>query len=234
MIAAVINGAVIIVGALTGLFLGKRIPSRITETLTQMLALCVGVMGIMDAIQTGSIIHVMICLILGTVIGELLQIERGVDHMGARLRARFDKNSGSESTFTEGFLTASLLFCVGSMAILGSFDAGIRQDYSKILTKSLIDGVTAIGLAATLGSGVLFSGVMVLVYQGLLTLLSGVLAQYMDALIITEMSAVGGVMLIGMALNMLFPKQHIRLGNVIPAIFLPIVYFPLLQALGWA
>jgi Uncharacterized membrane protein, possible Na+ channel or pump len=233
MFAAIFNGGIIIAGALIGCFAGKHIPKRITESLHKALALCVGVIGIMGAVTTSDIIHAMICLIIGTIIGELMHIERGIDRLGNRLRERFDRHSDRENNlFAEGFLSASLLFCVGSMAILGSFDAGIRHDYSTIMAKSLIDGVTAVGLAATLGMGVTFSGVMVLVYQGLLTILAGFLSRYMDMIVITEMKAVGGILLMGMSLNMLFPKQHIRLGNMIPAIFFPIVYFPVIRMIG--
>ena len=133
---------------------------------------------------------------------------------------------GAEATFTEGFVSASLIFCVGAMAIVGSLDAGLRGEYSTILTKSLIDGITATVLASTLGIGVAFSGLAVFLYQGLITLLAGFLQPLLSELIITEMSAVGGLLIFAIGLNMQ-GMTKIRVGNLLPAIFMPMVYIPL-------
>lgn len=232
MIAAFVNGGTVIVAGLLGTVLGRFIPVRITESLTKALALCVIVIGIMGAVPTENILHPMICLVIGTVCGELIQIERGVDRLGIKLEKRFSKYNGGEGKFVEGFLSSTLLFVVGSMAILGSFDAGIRHDYSVIFAKTIIDGITALSLASAMGIGVMFSGFMVLLYQGALTLLAGFLSQFMDATVLAGMSSVGGIMLIGTGINMLFPSQHIRLANMLPSMFVPIIYFPILRALG--
>lgn len=232
MIATVINAAGIVIGGLLGLLLGKRFPQRITESLMHVFGLCTMTIGIMGALQTENIIHVLICMILGTVIGELLRIEKRIDNLGGKLEARFAKE-GKGGSFTTGFLTATLLYCVGSMAIMGSLEAGIQKDYTMLFTKTLMDSVTAIGLAATLGVGVLFSALPLLVYQGAITLASGVLAPLLSATVVTEMGAIGGVLLIGMGINMLFDRK-IRLSNMLPGIFLPMAYFPLLAAVGMA
>ena len=162
------------------------------------------------------------------IIGELLKIEQRLDSLGDWLKARVAKKGGGR--FTEGFVTASLLFCVGSMAIMGSFDAGLRADYTTIFTKSALDTVMAVTFGATMGIGVMFSGLTILVYQGALTLLAGVLEPLLSAVVVTEMSAVGGIMLMATALNILgLPKERIKVGNMLPALFVPVLYFAVLN-----
>ena len=147
-----------------------------------------------------------------------------MDKAGNWLKAKVAENGGNR--FTEGFVTASLLFCVGSMAVMGSFDAGLRGNYDTILAKSALDCVMAVTFSATMGIGVAFSALTVLVYQGALTLLAGAVEPLLTPQIITEMSAVGGIMLIATGLNILeLPKTRLRVGNMLPALFLPIIWF---------
>ena len=143
--------------------------------------------------------------------------------MGDALKRRV---KGAEASFTQGFVSASLIFCVGAMAIVGSLDAGLRGEYSTILTKSLIDGITATMLASTLGLGVIFSAVAVFVYQGAITLLAGLLQPLLTEAIITEMSAVGGLLIFAIGLNMQGITK-IRVGNLLPAILVPLAYIPI-------
>jgi len=146
--------------------------------------------------------------------------------MGNFLKSK-TKRLSEGSRFTEGFVTATILFCVGSMAIMGSLEAGINGDYTIILSKSILDGLTSISFAAAMGAGVMFSAGIILIYQGGLTLLASALAPVLSAEVVTEMSAVGGVLLIGIAINMLdLGKNKIRAANMLPAIFLPIAYMP--------
>ena len=162
--------------------------------------------------------------VIGSVIGEALKIEHRLDVLGDWLKSKVAKKGAGR--FTEGFVTASLLFCVGSMAIMGSFDAGLRGDYSTIFAKSALDGVMAVTFAATMGVGVLFSSAAVLIYQGALTLLAGLVEPFLSAAVVTEMSAVGGVMLIGTGMNILgLTKERIKVGNMLPALVLPAVWF---------
>ena len=224
MIAAVVNAAVVVLGGLLGLLLGGRLKEEHTKTIVNALGICTMVIGITGAICTTNILIVILCLVVGTVIGELLQIERRLDVMGDWLKSKVARKGAGR--FTEGFVTASLLFCVGSMAIMGSFDAGLRGDYSTIFAKSTLDGVMAVTFAAAMGVGVLFSAGAVLVYQGALTLLAGVVEPFLSAAAVTEMSAVGGVMLIATGMNILsLPKERIKVGNMLPGLFLPIVWF---------
>lgn len=224
MIAAVVNAVVVLLGGLLGLTLGGRLQERHTKTIVQGLGICTIVIGIMSAITTSNILIVIICLVIGTILGELLKIEQRLDALGDWLKARVAKNGGGR--FTEGFVTASLLFCVGSMAIMGSFDAGLRGDYNTIFAKSALDAVMAVTFAATMGVGVLFSGATVLIYQGALTLLAGVVEPLLSVSVVTEMSAVGGVMLIATGMNIMgLTKERIRVGNMLPAMFLPVFWF---------
>ena len=151
MIAAVVNAVVVILGGLLGLLFGGKLKEVHTETIVNALGICTMVIGITSAITTSNILIVIICLVIGTILGELLKIEHRLDTLGDWLKSKVSKNGGGR--FTEGFVTASLLFCVGSMAIMGSFDAGLRGDYNTIFAKSALDCVMAVTFAATMGVG---------------------------------------------------------------------------------
>ena len=224
MIAVLVNAAVVILGGLLGMLLGKRLKTEYTKTVIAALGICTMVIGITGAIGTSNILIAIVCLVVGTVVGELLKLEARLDGAGDWLKAKVAKNGNSR--FTEGFVTASLLFCVGSMSIMGSFDAGLRGNYNTIFAKSVMDGIMALTFGATMGAGVLFSAVTILVYQGALTLLAGVIEPLLAPQVITEMSAVGGVMLIATGINILsLGKERIKVGNMLPALLLPAVWF---------
>lgn len=225
MIAQVINGVAILIGALIGNKVRGGISDRFRSILMQAMALAVMLIGLLGAVKTTDALTVVICLAIGAVIGEGINIEKRLEGLGDGIKRRL---KGAEATFTEGFVSASLIFCVGAMAIVGSLDAGLRSEYSTILTKSLIDGITATVLASTLGIGVAFSGLAVLIYQGAITLLAGLLQPLLTDLIITEMSAVGGLLIFAIGLNMQ-GMTKIRVGNLLPAIFVPMVYILLYQ-----
>ena len=228
MLAVVINAALVLVGSVIGLLLKSKISEKLTKSLMHGLALCVMVIGIMSAIKTQDILCVIICMVVGILIGEFLRIEDRLDGLGKIVKSKFVRKGDSESRFVEGFMTTTLLFCVGSMAITGSMEAGINQNYSIIISKSVIDAVTSISFAATMGIGVCFSSLGVFVYQGLLTVLFILVGPFISAEAINEMSAVGGLAIIAISLNMLdvLPAK-IRSGNMLPAIFLPLAYIPL-------
>ena len=167
---------------------------------------------------------------LGTVIGELLHIDDGIEGAGDFIKSKLLKGRVGESRFTEGFVTACIVFCVGSMTIMGSFEAGINGDNSIIYAKSALDFVSSMMFAAAMGVGVPFAALFVLVFQGALTLLAGALAPVLAPAVVTEMSAVGGVILIGMGINMLeLREERIKIANMLPAVFLPIAYVPLAE-----
>ena len=223
MIAQVVNALAIAVGALVGNKLRGGISERFRSILMQAMALAVMLIGIAGAVKTTDALIVVISLAIGALVGEGINIEKRLEQVGDALKRRV---KGAEASFTQGFVSASLIFCVGAMAIVGSLDAGLRGEYSTILTKSLIDGITAAMLASTLGLGVIFSAAAVFVYQGAITLLAGLLQPLLTEAIITEMSAVGGLLIFAIGLNMQGITK-IRVGNLLPAILVPLAYIPI-------
>ncbi len=228
MIATLVNCALVILGSLLGILLRHRISERLTTTIVQGLSLCVMTIGLASAMKTQNMLCMIVCMVGGVLMGEGARIEDRLDSLGSFLQRKLIKSDGEGSRFTEGFVTASVLFCVGAMAVNGAIAAGTVGDYSILITKGVIDGVTAISFAAAMGIGVAFSSVPILLYQGGLTLLASILARYLSPALILEMSAVGGVIIMGIGLNMLgLSQKRIKVGNMLPAIFLPIAYLPL-------
>jgi len=232
MIAVFVNMATVLMGSLLGILLKNRLRQSLQDALMKALALCTVLIGVSSAIGTQDVLCVIICMVLGTLFGELLRIDDGIEHAGDWIKGKLFKNGGGESRFTEGFVSACILFCIGSMTIVGSLEAGINHNYSIIYAKSTLDFVSSMAFGAAMGFGVTCSVVFILLFQGGLTLLSGLLAPVLSTGTVTEMSAVGGVILMGMAINMLgLGKERIRVANMLPAIFLPIAYFPLVSLL---
>jgi uncharacterized membrane protein YqgA involved in biofilm formation len=228
MIATIINCALVLLGSIIGILCKNRISASFAAILTHALGLCVLGIGISSMLETQDTLCVIICMVLGTLLGEGLHIEERLDGVGELLRRKLIRDEGGGSRFTEGFVNATVLFCVGAMAINGSLAAGLRQDYSIIISKGVIDGVTSITFAAAMGVGVAFSALPILLYQGGLTLLAQVAGPHLGPDVITEMSAVGGTIIVGIAINMLgLGKGKIKVGNMLPAIFLPLAYVPL-------
>lgn len=232
MIATIINAGLVLIGSLIGLLFKKHISDRFSKVVTQALALCVAAIGISMAVKSNDMLCVIICMVIGVLAGEALKIEERLDGAGEFLRRKLVKDGGN-SRFTEGFVTATLLYCVGAMAITGSIEAGLNHNYSIIVSKGVIDGVTSITFAATMGIGVAFSIIPLIIYQGVITLLAAVVGPYLSLEVITEMSAVGGLAIVGIAINMLnIPNLKIKVGSMLPAIFLPIAYVPLVEWLS--
>lgn len=224
MLATIVNAVVVILGGLVGLLLGKRLKDEYISTIVVGLGICGMVIGIENAIGTEDILVVICSLVIGSLSGELLKIEEKLDCAGEILKRKVAR--GGNSRFTEGFVTASLLFCVGSMSVLGSFDAGVRGDYTMIFAKSALDCVMSMAFAVTMGVGVLFSSVTILLYQGALTLLAGVIEPMLSPAAIREMNAVGGIMLIATSLNVTgLTKNRIRVGNMLPALIIPAIWY---------
>ena len=228
MVAVLVNVGAVLLGSVIGLVFRNKINEKFTKAVISALALITIPIGLGSALKTSDIMCIIICLSLGTILGELIRIDDGIEFAGNFIKTKFVKDTNNESTFTEGFLTSCIVFCVGSMTIMGSFEAGINGDNSIIFAKSALDLVSAVMFAAAMGHGVPFSALFVLIFQGSLTMLAGFLAPYLSALVVTEMSAVGGVILIGMGINMLeLPPKRIKIANMLPGIFLPIAYVPL-------
>jgi uncharacterized membrane protein YqgA involved in biofilm formation len=232
VLGTIINVVLVLAGSILGLIFKNRISTRFASGLNYALGLCVLGIGISSMIKTNDTLCVIVCMVVGTLAGEALNIERRMDGIGEVLRRKMIKGEGN-NRFVEGFVTASVLFCVGAMAINGSLEAGMSQKYDILISKAVIDGVTSITFAAAMGVGVAFSVIPILIYEGGMTLLFSVVGQGIAPAVVAEMSAVGGTIIVGIGINMLgMTKEKIRVGNMLPAIFLPLLYLPLSQWLS--
>lgn len=233
MIGTIVNSAAIVLGGLIGSLFGEKIGERYTKPLLTAMAFVVAIIGIQGAIGTSSILIVVICMVVGLVVGIALRLDDRINGLGDKIKDRLAGTKICKGQFSDAIVTSSLIFCVGSMAILGSIQAGLNKDYSTLFAKAVIDGVSAIAFSAALGPGVILSAIPVFIIQGAITLLAGVAEPYLTSEIITEMSAVGGPVFLAMSVNMLELRQErIKIGDMIPAILMPIVYFPVAELLG--
>ena len=221
MLGTVVNVCAILLGSALGLLLRKGLPQRLRDTVMQGLGLCVILIGLSGAIGTADTMCVIISIVVGGLVGAAVNIEKRLENLGNLAQRKLPRGGDG---FARGFVTASLVYCVGAMAIMGALDSGLKGDHATLIAKSALDGISA----STLGPGVAFSALAVLVYHGAITLMAGWLKPLLTDAIVTEMSAVGGLLIVGIGLNMLYDK-HIAVGNLLPAIFVPMVYFPLIS-----
>ena len=227
------NCAAVIVGAIIGTLCGNRIPKKLTDAIMSCIALVTMIIGVQSAIGTSDIMIVMICLSLGTVVGVALRLDDRMNGAAAYLKDRLSSTPFGKGRFAEGFVTTSLLFCIGAMAVVGSIQAGLEHNYKILYAKSAIDFISAIVYSAALGPGVLFSAVSILVIQGSIALLAGIVSPLLGPQVVAEMSAVGGAMFIGMGLNLLnATPERIKIGDMLPGILLPIIYFPIVDLIS--
>ncbi|MBI5935229.1 MAG: DUF554 domain-containing protein [Chloroflexi bacterium] len=234
MTGTLLNIATVIVGGLIGLLFGARIPERFKSTVIAGMGLFTFAMGSQMFLKTENPLIVLGALLIGALLGEWTRIEDGLHNLGAILEKRFARDDSAEGSakFIRGFLTASLLFCVGPMTILGSLQDGLTGDYELLAVKSVLDGFAAMAFASTLGMGVLFSSVIILVYQGGLSLLAGSLSPIINDAMMAEMTATGGVLLMGLAVSSLLEIKKIRVGNFLPALLLAPMIVWLVEALS--
>ncbi len=233
MIAALINAIEIVIGGTLGTLFRGRISDRFTNTLMAAMGLVIIGLGVQGAVCSNNTLCVVVSMALGAIIGELLHIDRFLDGVGDKAMNQFKDKKFADGQFSEGFINASVLFVTGAMAILGSIEAGINQNYSILITKTVIDTVVAVTMSSAMGVGVVFSFAPVLIWEGLLTLLAGAVSPLLGAEVITELSAVGGVVFIGMGINMTgITDRKINISNLIPALIIPIIYMPFSSWLG--
>ena len=225
MIGTLINTVAILLGTAIGLLARKRLNDRLKDTVVQGEGLCVILIGLTSALKTADTMCVIICIVVGGLIGSAVNIELRLNQLGGMLEKRFAAGQ-QEGSVAKGFVSASLIYCVGAMAIVGAMDSGLRGDHSTLIAKAILDGVFSIFFAGSLGIGVGLSALAVLVYQGLIAILAGWLEPLLTEAIIAEMGAVGGLLIVGIGLNMIYDK-HIPVGNMLPAIFLPMLYLPI-------
>lgn len=223
MIATIINTITVMIGSCIGLFLKKGISKKVTDAMMKALGLCVLFIGIQGALVGEKTLVTIISMVLGVFIGESIDLDSKLNALTNKLQNKFaKKHSDDTMNLSEAIISASVLFCVGSMTIVGCLNAGFNKDYSLLLTKSALDFCSSIIFASTMGFGVLLSAVVVLLYQGGLTLLAIWVAPFLTTAIINEMTCVGCLIVIGSGFNLL-GITNLKLMNYIPATFLPII-----------
>ncbi|MER1958647.1 MAG: DUF554 domain-containing protein [Solibacillus sp.] len=221
LLGSFLNALFIIIGAFVGR-LFKNIPESMQQTVMVIIGLVVAVLGIQMGLESDNFIIIVVSLVIGTVIGEWLDLEGKFNRFGLWVESLFGTRA-QKGTIAQGFVTASLIFVIGSMAIIGALDSGLRNDHNVLITKGIIDGFMAIILASTLGIGVMLSAVPVFLYQGTIAVFAGVISTYIPAealdLFIKEMTATGGVMILAIGLN-IAGLTKIRIANLLPAIII--------------
>ncbi|MDO4739051.1 MAG: DUF554 domain-containing protein [Eubacteriales bacterium] len=229
MLGVFANPICVIIGAIVGVLLKGGIPERVRMILMQGIGLCVLLIGISGAVETANVMVVILSMVAGSVTGELLRIDDRLNAFGDWAQKKIARPG--DSSFGQGFVSATLLFCVGSMAVVGALEAGLNNDPTILLAKTALDTVTSVVFASMLGIGVAFSAIPLLVYQGGMALLAGVLGPLMSEALIAEMSAVGSLLILALGLNMLglTNERPIRVGNLLPSIFMPIAMLPLVE-----
>ena len=220
--ATLINAAAVLLGGSIGLLLRGRVPAKFSENILRAIALCVCVIGISSALK-GDPMLLVISLALGAFVGELLHIEDGLNRLGLWMQNTLSRKDEG-STFAEGFVVSTLLFCVGAMAVVGSIESGLGGDRSIIFTKSIMDGVSSMILASSLGLGVLFSAIVILIYQGGIEFFAQYLQNVLTVAAIEQISAAGGVMILAIGLNMLL-NAKIKAANLLPGLVFAAVYY---------
>ncbi len=216
MTGTLINVFTVLLGGSLGLFLGGRLPERLKSTVIAGLGLFTTALGLQMFLKSENALIVLGGLLIGSLLGEWWHIEEGLRNLGTFLEARFAR--GSSSQFVRGFLTTSLLFCIGPMTILGAIQDGLTGDYRLLAVKAVMDGFAALAFASSLGLGVLFSALTVLIYQGAISLLAAQLNTLLTPAMMNEMTATGGVILLGLAISSLLEIKPIRTGNFLPAL----------------
>ena len=221
MVGVLVNVVAILIGGSIGLIFKKGLNEKILKLMLQGIGLSVIVIGISGELMSENLLLLVISLVLGGIVGGLLKIEHNLDKLGSSIEEKF--SIGSEGGFAEGFVVATLVYCIGAMAIVGSIEAGVSGNNETLYIKAILDGISAIVFAATLGYGVLFSGISVLIYQGSIVLLGVQLESFLTDETINEISAVGGVLIMGIGITMLEIKK-IHVGDLLPAVLIPVIW----------
>ena len=220
MTGTFVNFLAIIIGSVLGLFFKNRMSEAIQLMIMQGISLVVILIGMQMALQTDNLLTVIFSLVLGGIIGETINIEKMLNKLGQKLQKGFKKG---KDLFVQGFVQASLVFCVGAMAIMGAIQDGVNNDPTILYNKSILDGIASVAFSATFGIGVIFSAIPVLVYQGGITLFASWAERFLNQAMITEMTATGGLLILALGLNMLGIAK-IRVGNLLPALLLAVIF----------
>lgn len=221
MLGTTVNTITILLGGGLGSGLGSKLSKRYSEILLNAISVSVILIGLKSALETKNVLLLICCMALGSILGEFLRIEDRLNCLSELLENKFSKHHGN---LAEGFMTATLIYCVGAMSIIGAIESGVSNDHSTLFAKSILDGVSSLVFSSTLGIGVPLAAVSVFIYQGSITLLSGLLAGHLPLEALNELSAIGGLLVMIIGLNIL-KITNIRVANMLPAVFLPVLYF---------
>ncbi len=224
MLGTIVNALAILAGSLVGLLFTRGIPDNYKEIVMNGVGLAVVLIGLKSALVSDNLMVVIFSVIIGALLGEFLKIETHLENMGNRLEKAVVSRSSDTRSFARGFVTASLVFCVGSMAIIGSLESGLTGNHQTLFAKSILDGVTSIIFASAMGIGVAFSSIAVFLYQGSITIMAFFLKNFLVPETIGQMTSVGGLLILAIGLNLL-KITTIKVGNLLPGIFLPLLYF---------
>lgn len=231
MTGTIINAITVLIGGVLGTLLGHRFPSRMQETVFASLGLFTLIIGVMSALVTGNPLIVLGSLLVGSLLGEALHLEAQLTRFGGWLQKRLAGGQGDAARFIDGFVTASLVFCVGPLTIQGAIEDGLTGDYTKLAIKAMLDGFAALAFASTMGTGVIASVIVILGFQGGLSLLASLGADFFTPAMITELTATGGVVLLAISFRLLELKE-IRSANLLPALFVAPLAVAVMDALG--
>jgi len=236
LIGTVLNAVTIIAGSILGVLMGAKLSINLRETITAGLGLFTFGYGLISFIETGNPLVPLGGLLIGALLGEWWRIEEGLGSIGLKLRKTFirkNERCEQEPLFVEGFVTASLVFVIGPIAILGSIQNGLTGNFELLAIKALLDGFASIAFASTLGIGVAFSALSIFIYQGAITLLAGFLSQYISPAMMAEMTSAGGLILMAIAISSLLTIKKIRTGSYLPALLItPLIVFILERFFG--
>ncbi len=244
-LGTIINVVTILIGATIGMILKGGLPERFEKTVKSAAGLSTIIIGItstlseMFTVSDGELsvkgtMLMVISLVFGAIIGELIDVEDKLEKIGLYCKRKASFLAKDNPKFVDGFVSTSLLFCVGAMAIVGSIQDGLTGDYTILAAKAVLDGVMSVVFAASLGGGVFLSVFTVLIYQGLITLLAGLLQPVMTPVLISNMSLVGSVLVMAIGFNLMFDKKVVRVGNLLPAVLIPIFYEIIINILNFS
>ena len=234
LLATIVNCICIIIGGTIGTLFGNKISAKYTAAIMTVMGLITACIGIQGAAGTKSFLVVVLSMVIGTVIGIFIKLDDRINGAGDWAKSKLKDTPLGKGPFGDALVTSFILFAVGTMTILGSIRAGLDHDYTILFTKSIMDFISSIAFASALGSGVIFSAIPVFIFQGAITLLAGAAEPVLTAEVINEMSAVGGPIFLAMACNIIggIRQERFKVGDMLPAIFLPIILVPLIKAVG--
>lgn len=221
-LGTIANCLAIVVGAVVGAFLKRGLPEKWQETMMKGIGFCIVIIGVQMALKTTNIVITIFSIVIGAIIGEFLDIEGRMNNLGEALGKKVAQGEGAAAAIARGFVNASILFCTGAMAIVGSIQDGVAAEHATLFAKATLDGLISVIMAANLGIGVIFSALSVGVYQGSITLLAGALEKIMSPAVLLELTAAGGIMIMAIGTNLLNITK-VRIGNMLPGVVVAVV-----------